>query len=264
MPWFSLLRHAAACLLLALGPLVMPPVAAGPDGIAGRQGTAPAPSAQADGITTLIRQLEQAATAGTRAGVLALGGPAAGAAFEDFATTLTTPPPSRLIANERDRVALTGGTERLIIEVFAERGMEAWLGTWRVDVRPGQTPADPWRITGVNRLSVVSGLYRLALDTTQQYAVRNLVVQAPDLALEMPSGTAFVAETPEGPTAIVLMGRGRMRFTPPSPSERTQIRILTRHDALNVEFDSVFIRMQPAEFASRSPSAARPDRPVPP
>ena len=33
----------------------------------------------------------------------------------------------------------------------------------------------------------------------------------------MTSGRAFVAETADGPTALVLLGHGRMQFTPPDP-----------------------------------------------
>jgi hypothetical protein len=39
----------------------------------------------------------------------------------------------------------------------------------------------------VSRLSVVTGLYRLALDTATEYDINNLVVRAPDLAIDMAS-----------------------------------------------------------------------------
>ena len=80
------------------------------------------------------------------------------------------------------------------------------------------------------------------------FDVRNLTVQATDLTLEVPSGQAFVAETDEGPTVVVLLGRGRMRFAPADPAERTQIRIFAGDDALTTDFDAVFLRIRPAEF----------------
>ena len=89
-------------------------------------------------------------------------------------------------------------------------------------------------------ISNVAGLYRLALNATRQYDVRNLVVSGTDVTLEMPTGMAFVAEIPDGPTAIVLLGRGRVRFAPPDPAERTQIRIFTGADDLQSEFDAAF------------------------
>jgi hypothetical protein len=216
-----------------------------------------------DGVAPLLRRLEQAAIAGDRAAVLALGDPAISRpSFEDFAATLTSPPATRVVVNERDRAPLDAGTLRLVVEVFAERGIEGRLGTWRVDARPGTAPGDAWRIAAVSRLSVVTGLYRLSLNTATEYDIHDLVVRAPDLVLEMTSGRAFVAETPEGPTALVLLGRGRMRFTPPDAAERTQIRIFSGNDALVADIDMAFLRFSPYEFESLFNKASLRPRPV--
>src|SRR4029078_9123228 len=145
---------------------------------------------------------------------------------------------------------LEAGALRLVVEVFIERGIEGRLGTWRIDVRAGAAPSDPWRILAVSRLSQVTGLYKLSLDTTTEYDVRELVIRAPDLTIEFPSGRAFVASTPDGPTAILLLGGGRMKFTPPDPAERTQIHIFSGHDELTEEIDNAFIRISPYQFDS--------------
>ncbi len=225
-----------------------------------------APGSQADGIGVLVRRLEQATAAGDRPAVLALADPAISRpSFEDFALTLTTPPATRVVMFERDRAPLAGGrSQRLIVEIFTERGMEARLGTWRLDVSPGAAEADPWRIAAVSRLSVVTGLYRLSLNPAKQYDVHDLTVRAPDLTIEMSSGRAFVAETPDGPSAVVLLGRGRMRFTPPDQAERTQVRIFSGADALVADIDMAFLRFSPAEFESRFGSGALRPRPVNP
>jgi hypothetical protein len=245
--------HASTALCLSLVLLVVCP------------GTAGAQTPPQDGVTALLRQLEQAAAAANTGAVLALGEPSISRpSFEDFASTLTTPAPSRLVLNERDRAPVEGGGQRLIVEVFSERGIEGRLGTWRVDVRPGRTAPDPWRIAAVGRLSIITGLYRLSLNTTKQYDIHNLTVHATDLVIEMASGRAFIAETADGPTALVLLGRGRMRFTPPDPAERTQVRIFSGQEALVTDIDMAFLRLFPGEFASRVDAGALRARPVVP
>lgn len=210
-----------------------------------------------DGIGALLRRLEQAAAAGDRGAVLALADPAISRpSLEDFAGTLTSPVPTRLVVNERDRAPIDGALQRLVVEVFSERGIEGRLGTWRVDARPGAAPGESWRIAAVSRLSVVTGLYRLSLNTATEYDIHNLVVRAPDLEVEMPIGRAFVAETPDGPTAMVLLGRGRMRFTPPDAAERSQVRIFAGDDDLATDIDMAFIRFSPYEFESLFNKAA--------
>ena len=105
----------------------------------------------------------------------------------------------------------------------------------------------------MDRLTVVSGLYQLALDPNQQFGVRDLTLTAPDLTIRMATGTAFVATTPEGPTAVVLIGHGRMVLAPPDEAEQTQLRIFTDSDAnsLDAEFEAAFIRVRPSEFNAR-------------
>jgi hypothetical protein len=227
----------AVCLLMCSAPV--------------HDSAAQATAQPSDAVTALLRRLQQAAAAGDRAAILALGDPQISRpSFEDFAATLTTPPPNRVVVTERDRAPREAGVLRLVVEIFTERGIEGRLGTWRVDARQGATPADPWHIAAVSRLSVMTGLYRLALDAATEYDVTNLVVRAPDLNVEIPSGRAFIAATPDGPTAMVLLGRGRMKFTPPDAAERTQVHILSGRDELIEEIDSAFLRFAPAQFGS--------------
>ena len=200
--------------------------------------------AQTDPVAALVQHIQVAASAGDRGAIRALGQEASSAG--DLAVALTTPVASRIIIKERDRTTLARG-HRLLLEVFWERGAEGRLGTWTVDVAPGTNGA---RIASATRLAHVTGLYRLALNPTKQFDVRDLTVKAPDLALTMATGSAFVAETPEGVTAVVLLGRGQMRFAPPDVAERTQLRIFSRGDVMLTEFEAAFIRVRPEDFAS--------------
>jgi len=246
----AFIAGARACLALALLGLASSNLAA---------------QTPVDGVTTLLRRVEQSALAGDRAAVLALGDTGAGrASFEDFASTLTTPKPNRVVVAERDRVVTTAGTLRLVVEIFIERGIEGRLGTWQVEVAPvlGTSPLS-WRIVAVGRLSVVTGLYRLSLNAATEYDIRDLTVRGTDLQLHVPSGRAFLAETPEGPTAMVILGRGRMRFTPPDVAERTQVRIFSGSDELALDIDLAFVRFSPYQFTSLINQAAlRPRTPL--
>ena len=201
----------------------------------------------ADRVAVLVARLEAAAAAGDTAGILALGAPDIDRdALEQFALRLSDPAPDRVLINERDRAALADGS-RVILEVFSERGIDGRLGTWRVDIQKSPD-SDAWMITAVSRLSAFSGLVKLAINQHKQYEIHNLALHAVDLTLHMSSGTAFVAESSDGPTAVVLLGRGRMLFAPPEASERTQLHILNRHDDLDTEFDAAFLRLSPSEF----------------
>ena len=63
------------------------------------------------------------------------------------------------------------------------------------------------------------------------------------------------------PTAIVLLGRGKMTFTPSDAAVRTQVRIFSGENVLATDFDAVFIRVRPGEADDVLPHAAL--KPVP-
>jgi hypothetical protein len=212
---------------------------------------APADARQApaeDPIATLVARLEQAGAAGDPSAVVALGTSPEASGVKVFASASALPP-SRFIIKERDRAPLTASTDRLLLEVFAQYGNEAVITTWRVDVTSDPAPPGERRIQSMEQLSVVSGLHRLALNPAKQFDVRNLTIRGTDLTLELPSGQAFMAETADGPTAVVLLGRGRMQFAPTEPAERTQIRIFSGDESLGSEFTAAFIRVRPGDFS---------------
>src|SRR3954468_22067473 len=207
--------------------------------------------AQVDGITRLVAALQTATDEGNADAVRALARPSLrGAPLSEFIQALTFPKVNRAAIKERDREP-AGGRIRILLEILTERDSEGRVTTWRADVEPVGDIDGPWGIASLERLTMVSGLYRLALDAAAEYDVHNLVINEPDLALTVPSGHAFVARTPEGPTGLVLLGRGRMDFTPKLESERGQVRIFCGAEALKTDFDAVFIRLNPSQFDER-------------
>jgi hypothetical protein len=233
----SRLCLALACLVLAQA--------------ASAQPAAPVPPA-GDAFDKLVARLEQALATGDRAALVALAVRDTDASTLDDFAVAAGDKPTRVVIKERDRQTLEGGNQLLLIEVFVERGNEGNLSTWRLELRPPAAKPNPadWRIERMESMSTVGGLYRLGLTPTKQFDVRNLVLTGTDLTIDLQAGTAFVAELPEGPTAVVLLGRGRMRFAPPDEAERTQVRIFTGADELVSDFDAAFIRVRPTEFES--------------
>jgi hypothetical protein len=183
-------------------------------------------------------------------------------AFDEFVRSMTVPRPTRAAVKERDRAPLDAGRVRLILETLTDRNAEGRVSTWRVDVERTEPASDAWRIVYVERLGMISGLFRLSLDASVEYDVKNLVIRAPDLTLTLPAGQAFVSKIRDGPTALVLLGRGRMEFSPKAEAERGQVRIFSGAEVLKADFDALFVRVPPQEFDSRVAAEtlkARPD-----
>ena len=223
---------------------------------------ASAQSAAPDGITRLIHALDRAVASGDADAVRAVIVPGVQASqVSEFVQALTFPRASHGVVKERDRAPNDSGGIRVIVETFIDRNGEGRVASWRLDVAAGE-PGAPWRITAIERLTVVNGLFRLALDDATEYAVRDLVISAPDLKLSVPAGTAFLSKTPDGPTAMVILGRGRMEFSPKPEAERGQVRIFSGADVLSTAFDSVFLRVNPSDFDRTITAGALTARPA--
>lgn len=158
-----------------------------------------------------------------------------------------------VVLRERDLGLLTSAppdTYRIVAEMFLRVGDAARIRTYRLDARRTAGPTgDTWRVVDAERMSSVDGLHRLRLDESAQMAVRNLRVRAEDFELAVPAGTAFAARTPEGLTALVVLGDGTMTFSPRPPAERVQVRLFSGQETLVAAFTQVFLRMNPDNVA---------------
>jgi hypothetical protein len=230
--------------------------------LAGAQQSVPAPAQPVDGVTQLVMSIEEAVAKGDAEALRALAtGDVRVAQLSDFVQSMTFPRVSRSSIKERDR-ARTGDRVRLLLEVLTERGIEGRVTSWRMDAEPGAGADAPWKFAHIERLTNVSGLFRLSLDGATEYDVRNLVVTAPDLTLTLPAGSAFLSRTPDGATAVVLLGRGRLQFSPQQEAERGQLRIFAGREILATDFESVFVRVNPDEFDRAFAAAALTPRAV--
>ena len=216
-----------------------------------------AASASVDtGLAALYGRLEQALVAGEPTQILAMTSAAAtanGDRLSAFAQSQAVARAVRAVIRERDRAPLEDAPDdagfRLLLEIFVEyQGGRAAARTWTVDAT--RTPADGvWRLADAESLSSADGLYRLALDASKQYRVRNLAVRAEDLLLTFPTGVAFAAVTAEGETGLVVLGDGAMQFTPKPPMEQGQLRIFSGETELRVGISATFLRYHPVDRA---------------
>lgn len=205
---------------------------------------------QADGIVRLLADLEAALAAGRVDAFRASTAP--GLADEDARHLIRAASGSgaNAIVRERARRPEGDGYE-VITEVLVSHGREGRISTWQLTARPHRGSADRYELTGVNELASVDGLVKLELDRSRQFQVHDLTITAPDFTLKMASGSAFVAESDNGITALVLRGKGEVNFSPADPAEQIQLRLFNRRPGFISTIDAAFIRVNPSEFEGR-------------
>jgi peptidase M1-like protein len=164
---------------------------------------------------------------------------------ENFLGVELRPGVTRVAIVERDRQHLIGtlpGTGyRIIVDAFIEYGSRARIATWQFDIK--KIDDAEWRIADQERLSAVENLFKLGLTATRQFAAKSFTIKAEDLELTLAQGSVFTVDTPEGVTALVLLGQGDMRFEPTPETEKGQVQIFAGAKEIASRFDAAFVRV---------------------
>ena len=211
------------------------------------------PRPAADPVDALLRQLERVINAKDRTGFPSLFD---AAVSKDLVTQhsydLFLPGAVRTALFERSRGPLEGAPVgdgfRLVIEFFMETPGRARIVTAGLDVRrPAGGDAASWRISSIDSISAIDGLYKLRLNPAP-LGVRNLELRSEDVIVSLQDGLLYRVECELGVTGMVLIGRGELRFSPASATERGQLRIFAGTESLAAAFETAYIRISPSEY----------------
>jgi hypothetical protein len=206
---------------------------------------APATRAQADPLAELLAALQTALSRAELAPFAAAHAPLLPADQLAWLADVTgSQPIESVIMRERSRSATS-----LVADVFVSYGLRGFVATWMLDTGPGTSGNVTLR--SISEISRMNGLVKLRLDETRQFAVTDLRITGPDFEARMPAGTAFVADVPDGTTALVLRGRTEVRFAPPDQAEQGQLRIYSGGPVLETLADDLFVRVKPSELRDR-------------
>lgn len=225
-----------------------------------------------DGVASLLVRVEEALVSGKTDRYLALLSPSADRdKARAFAGEVMLAGATGAAVRERDRIQGGAGRDntrlQLVADVLLQRDRRATLSTWSIDLERASKPSDGasepnWLIREATRLSKVEGLHRLRLDRRRQFAVRAFRVVAEDVTFQVDEGRAYLAEAEEGLTALVILGRGEMNFTPTPVAEKGQIRIFAGSETLRTRFSRLFVRLSPSDVDQYFKQAALAPEPV--
>jgi hypothetical protein len=103
-----------------------------------------------------------------------------------------------------------------------------------------------WHFVERRPLGALEGLIHLSLDPAG-YRAQGQVLRLPDFELRFESGTLFTSPPSLGPTLLVFIGKGRVRFSPRPATERQQLEQFAGVEELDEPVDRAFVRLHPAD-----------------
>ena len=130
------------------------------------------------------------------------------------------------------------------VQVFFATEPTARVDSWRLSI---ERRKQRWFFVGKESHSDMDGLVHLPLDQ-EAWRVRGALLQLEDFDLRMEDGTLFATPESVGRTALVFVGRGRVRFSPGPAAEREQLRQFSGKPELDKAVKWAFVRLHPDDF----------------
>jgi peptidase M1-like protein len=123
---------------------------------------------------------------------------------------------------------------------------------------------DGWAVIRREEVGDIAGLVHLSLDP-QGFQAAGMTVRLEDFEMTWTRGSLFTSPVGVGPTVLVFVGEGTVRFRPRVETERNQLRHYGGSPELVETVRSAFIRIHSADFHRvLSPSRLEPDPEAPP
>jgi hypothetical protein len=120
-------------------------------------------------------------------------------------------------------------------------GLNARVETFSMAMRRG---SHGWALTERTGTGNIEGLAHLELDPAG-FRADGLTLKLEDFELHMSRGTLFASPKELGPTAMVFVGEGLIRFHPRPETEREQLRQFCGSTVLEEKIKSAYIRINP-------------------
>lgn len=144
---------------------------------------------------------------------------------------------------ERDADGRTRAFVRAVFENAFMALSESWLLTLVSD-------GESWSVAAKEVVGGPAALYKLRLPAERSERARRVEVRHKDIVLTFADAAVFFDNIPHLETALIVIGRGRVRFTPSDRNERHQLELLFKKPVFEDEIDSLYLRASPSFFGS--------------
>ena len=104
-----------------------------------------------------------------------------------------------------------------------------------------------WAVVGREEVGDIEGLVHLSLGR-EPFRAAGMTVRLDDFEMTWTRGSVFVSPVAVGPTVLVFVGEGTVRFHPRPQTEQNQLRHYAGRPELVEKVRSAFLRIHPADF----------------
>jgi len=148
---------------------------------------------------------------------------------------------------DMDRVALfktselsqTGDAAEIYLQALFQNSFSVIIETWHLNLVKVD---DLWKVKEKKIMGNISSLYRIHIPSNRVEKVKSFEVEHEDIKISFRDALLFYDNIPEMETALIVVGKGRLRFSPSDPVERHQLKLSYKKEYLEDELNYVYLR----------------------
>ncbi|MCP2520975.1 hypothetical protein NLD30_11105, partial [SCandidatus Aminicenantes bacterium Aminicenantia_JdfR_composite] len=134
------------------------------------------------------------------------------------------------------------------IHVLYLNDYSALIEIWFLDLKEIN---NNWKIEKKRILKTFSGLYRLKIPGDKVKRAERIEINHYDIRLIFENSLIFFDNIPELDTGFIILGKGKVIFTPSSPHEKHQLKLYYKSEKIENKIEYSYIRMSPHLFSKK-------------
>jgi hypothetical protein len=156
----------------------------------------------------------------------------------------------------------TGPSVQVGFQALYQNEYSGMFEIWLLDVVRAESG---WQVAGKTTTSALENLYKVRIPSDRVERAASVEIDHVDIKVAFEDALVFYDNIPHLDTALVVIGRGRVQFTPSDPIEKHQLELFYKKDAILDKLDFLFLRCSNQFFQNQvriRPAEGQAARPV--
>ncbi len=139
------------------------------------------------------------------------------------------------------------GLVRVFLQAFYQNVHTALIESWTLTL---EKRAETWTVVRKDVTGTMTTLYKVHIPAERFERARRVEVTHQDIRIAFTDAAVFYDDLPGLETALVIVGKGTVDFSPADPNEQHQLELLYKKKELRDDIDSLYVRCSSSFFAS--------------
>jgi hypothetical protein len=139
------------------------------------------------------------------------------------------------------------GLVRVFLQVLYQNEHQAMIESWTLTLERRE---ETWTIVRKDVAGNMTSLYKVRITSERAERVRRVEVTHKDIRIAFADAAVFYDDVPGQETALIVVGKGTVVFSPGDPNEKHQLSLLYKKNELADDIDSLYVRCSSSFFAS--------------